>query len=459
MARNVREAAGGLGRDCRIAMDLPGPKLRTGPLVPGPAVLRLRPARDALGRMIAPATVAVVPAYGPTGASGEPVVELPRDWLARRRDGELLQLRDARGRHRHLQLHRGTNGPVVTTNQTTYLTPGMLLHPTDDAPAAVGPLPVTEQTLLLRPGDLLTLTRDCHPTDPATEPDCIGCTLPEVFDHAQPGQQAHFDDGRISGVIERVEPERIEVRITRAKPHGSRLHAGRGINLPDTDIPIPALTASDRAALTTVVAIADIVGLSFVRTPADVDDLLRELDSLGDDHVGVLLKIETAAAFRHLPEILLTAMRRPRVGVMIARGDLAVECGYQRLAELQEEILWVCEAAHLPVIWATQVLEQLAKKGQPSRAEITDAAMGDRAECVMLNKGPFIDEAVTVLDDVLHRMRRHQYKKVPLLHPLTSWQPDPAGPPTATPRAGGPAPDNRLRAAPHADLGRACARA
>ena len=58
------------------------------------------------------------------------------------------------------------------------------------------------------------------------------------------------------------------------------------------------------------------------------------------------------------------------------------------MAEVQEEILWICEAAHVPVIWATQVLETLAKEGMPSRAEITDAAMGHRAECVMLNKGP-----------------------------------------------------------------------
>ena len=67
-----------------------------------------------------------------------------------------------------------------------------------------------------------------------------------------------------------------------------------------------------------------------------------------------------------------------------------MECGYERMAEIQEEILWVCEAAHIPVVWATQVLESLAKKGLPSRAEITDAAMGERAECVMLNKGPYL---------------------------------------------------------------------
>jgi pyruvate kinase len=103
---------------------------------------------------------------------------------------------------------------------------------------------------------------------------------------------------------------------------------------------------------------------------------------------------------------------------MIARGDLAVECGFERLAEVQEEILWISEAAHIPVIWATQVLETLSKTGMPSRAEITDAAMGDRAECVMLNKGPHVVSAVRVLDDILRRMQAHQTKKRSMLREL-----------------------------------------
>jgi pyruvate kinase len=114
-------------------------------------------------------------------------------------------------------------------------------------------------------------------------------------------------------------------------------------------------------------------------------------------------------------------MRRPAAGVMIARGDLAVECGYERMAEIQEEILWVCEAAHMPVVWATQVLESLAKKGLPSRAEITDAAMGERAECVMLNKGPYLCDAVEALDDILQRMQDHQVKKSATLRRLKRW--------------------------------------
>jgi pyruvate kinase len=114
-------------------------------------------------------------------------------------------------------------------------------------------------------------------------------------------------------------------------------------------------------------------------------------------------------------------MRSPLVGVMIARGDLAVEAGYERLAEVQEEILWLCEAAHLPVIWATEVLDQLARTGQPSRAEVSDAAMAQQAECVMLNKGPHVDTAIVVLDDILRRMSGHQRKKTPQLRPLRSW--------------------------------------
>jgi pyruvate kinase len=201
----------------------------------------------------------------------------------------------------------------------------------------------------------------------------------------------------------------------------AHLKAGKGINLPDTDLPISAITDRDAADLPTVVKLADLVDMSFVRTPGDVERLLDELDRLDDHRLGVVLKIETRRGFEQLPQLLLTAMRRPRVGVMIARGDLAVECGYERLAELQEEILWLCEAAHLPVIWATQVLEQLAKTGIPSRAEISDAAMSERAECAMLNKGPYLDDALTMLDDIMRRMAEHHYKKNALLRPLQSW--------------------------------------
>ncbi|HXQ23536.1 MAG TPA: pyruvate kinase, partial [Candidatus Acidoferrales bacterium] len=181
---------------------------------------------------------------------------------------------------------------------------------------------------------------------------------------------------------------------------------------------LPPLTPKDIEDLAFVVQHADMIGFSFVKRPEDILLLEKHLMRLGAPDRGVVLKIETRSAFERLPNLLLTAMRNRRVGVMIARGDLAVEVGWERLAEAQEEILWICEAAHVPVIWATQVLENLAKKGVPSRAEITDAAMGERAECVMLNKGPHLVEAVCVLDDILRRMEAHQSKKSARLRSL-----------------------------------------
>nr|MCU0346566.1 pyruvate kinase [Saprospiraceae bacterium] len=154
--------------------------------------------------------------------------------------------------------------------------------------------------------------------------------------------------------------------------------------------------------------------------PEDVEDLVSRMRALRKDHVpAVVLKIETRMGFENLPAMLLSAMQAPSCGVMIARGDLAIECGFGRLAEVQEQILWVCEAAHVPVIWATQVLEGMAKSGLPTRAEVTDAAMGQRAECIMLNKGEHIVEATKALADILLRMQDHQTKKRSLLRKLS----------------------------------------
>lgn len=380
MVAHVRHASAITGRPCRVAMDLAGPKLRTGPLTDGPRVVKLHPARDALGRVIAPAwcwlTSADNPAPPPT--PGLPVLPVPAAWLARLRPADTISFRDTRQAAREFTVTAtDPRGALVSTPQTAYLATGTVLYAGRQHAAPVGALPPLQQSLLLHRDDTLILTRDCTPA--AVPPDGvarIGCTLPEAFDQVRTGQRVHLDDGKISGVVVDADAEHITVRITYARYTGSRLRSANGINLPDTALLMSALTDVDRA------------NLRFV-TPA----------------------------------ILLAAMRRPHTGVMIARGDLAVECGYERLAELQEEILWLCEAAHLPVIWATQVLDQLARSGQPSRAEITDAAMGERAECVMLNKGPHIVEAVVVLDDIPRRMATHHYKKTALMRCLRSWQP------------------------------------
>ncbi len=110
--------------------------------------------------------------------------------------------------------------------------------------------------------------------------------------------------------------------------------------------------------------------------------------------------------------------RTPAPNAVQARCDLAVECGFGRLAEVQGELLWLSEAAHVPVIWATQVLESLARRGMRSCAEVTNAAMGNRAECVMMNKGLYVADAVSALDESLERMQSHQSKKTPRLRAL-----------------------------------------
>jgi pyruvate kinase len=110
-------------------------------------------------------------------------------------------------------------------------------------------------------------------------------------------------------------------------------------------------------------------------------------------------------------ESSLPALPNPQTG-----GDAV---GFERLAEVQEEILWLCEAAHAPVIWATQGLEGVATKGAPSRAEVSDAVMSGRAECVMLNKGPYIVETVRFLNRILERMNAHQSKRRAMMRRLS----------------------------------------
>jgi len=243
-------------------------------------------------------------------------------------------------------------------------------------------------------------------------------TLPQIFDDLDAGDRVFVNDGKLALRTIEVLPEGALLEVTGPTGRGRKLKDGKGINLPDTELRIDPLTDADRRHLPFIARHADLIGYSFVRHAADVVRLREELARVTDDPPGLVLKIETVAAFRELPQLLLAAMAGPRAGVMIARGDMAVEGGFERLAEVQEELLWFCEAAHLPVIWATQVLETLVKKGIPARGEITDAAMASRAECVMLNKGPYQLDGVRVLDDILRRMNAHQDKKRSIFRPL-----------------------------------------
>ena len=434
MAAHVRRAAKSASRPVRILMDLGGPKLRTGPVAQGAEVLRLKPLRDEVGRLVTPARIGLRPAGATMPVAGAPVhAGVDVAWLATLEVGDHVDFKDARGADRRLLVvHQDESGFLAECAQTAYLVSQTQLKRKrkGHSPRSTGlaDLPRQEGLLHLERGGSLRLTRGSVEDLPekgkgkAQRPvPTVACTLPEVFEQVCVGERIWFDDGRIGGVIKRVEPDWLEVDITHARDSGEKLAGDKGINLPDSQLKLPALTDKDIEDLAVAAEVADMVGLSFVQQAADVETLRACLLKLERPGLGIVLKIETRRAFENLPELLFAAMACKTAGIMIARGDLAVECGYERLAEVQEEILWAAEAAHMPVIWATQVLETLAKTGLPSRAEITDAAMGERAECVMLNKGPHITEAMRTLDDILRRMQAHQSKKRPLLRALRAW--------------------------------------
>ena len=425
MIDNVRSAAADAATECRVIMDLSGPKLRTGELKPGPRVIHIRPKRDPMGRVIAPRRIRLIPDDAIQRGSKAAVIPVPQECIDFARVGDEIRLRDTRGKKRRLAVvEKDDKGIVLESFQGAYIATdtGLRLIRNEHGEKLdyrVGELPAVEQPLLLYVGDTLIIHADNRPGEPArtdadgiiVEPAHIACQQPEVFEFLSPGEKISLNDGKIQGTILNVSEEEIEVEITKAKPTGSRLRASRGMNFPQSDIKLPGLTMIDKSNLEFVARHADAVNLSFVRKPADVEALLGELDRLGADELGLVIKIETKKGFRNLPRIMLMAMRRYPIAVMIARGDLAVECGWTRLAELQKEIIWTCDAARVPVMWATQVLEQEAKKGLPSRAEITDAAESQRADCVMLNKGPHILAAIRTRDNILRRMQTLRRRK------------------------------------------------
>lgn len=434
MTQNLVEACRTTGKSCRVMTDLAGPKIRTAEVPAEVPVFKIRPERDALGRVTLPARIRLLPASGTDAYAdsdeSHPALVLDDDAFRSLKPGDTLRLRDTRGARRKLLLVPDQEGSLLgLSHKTIYAAPGLRLKPerSDQPDILVNAVLNPDPAVVLKPGDLLEIA--LHPQKPTSTSTStsvsatarIACSLPEAFRNALPGAPVWFDDGKIGGIIEDISDEKVLVRIRQARPTGTKLRADKGINLPQTAIEVSALTEKDLADLPWIQRHADLVALSFVNQAEDVQHLMNvmEASAPGAEHPAIILKIETRQAFDNLPDMLLTAMQARFCGVMIARGDLAIECGFERMAEVQEEILWISEAAHVPVIWATQVLENLAKTGLPSRAEISDAAMGNRAECVMLNKGPHITAAVRSLDNILHRMEAHQTKKKALLRKLS----------------------------------------
>lgn len=411
---------------CKIAMDLGGPKIRTGTMKPGPKVIHIKPERNAMGKVTNPAKVWLAPYGIKPSDNSVPSATVPvnKKWLKKTKPGSYVIFRDARDKRCKFTIEECDGiGRWASCNESAFVSSDTLLNVFLEGESSaeihtVHELLPLEEIIYLFEGDYLKLDREAVDGEPAQYDEKgelikiahISCTEPLIFDSIKADEPIFFDDGKIEGTIKSVHSDHALVQITGTKKNGGKLRAGKGINFPESELNIRGLTEKDKKDIAFISQHADIVNFSFVNTKQDVTDLLETIAREGGD-LGVILKIETMSAYRNLPALLLSGMANYPLGVMIARGDLAVEAGWKQFAIIQEEIIRLCEAAHVPNVWATQVLENLAKKGVPTRSEITDAAMAQRSECVMLNKGYYIVKAVRMLDKILVEMQKIQKKK------------------------------------------------
>ncbi|WP_298502714.1 pyruvate kinase [uncultured Maribacter sp.] len=431
--KNIISHIKSIDSSCRIMMDLGGPKLRTGKMKAGPKVIRIKPKKNNFGKVIEPSKIWLAPigVLPPENKIADAIIPVNKKWLKKTKKGSFIIFNDSRDRKRTITIEEeAPNGRWGHCYTSAFITTGTVLnvHLQNTSVSEIHSVHETqplEEVIVLKEGDMLRLDKKpilgqashYDSENGTTKIAHISCTLPEIFSAVKVNEPIYFDDGKIEGVITEVHLNFLIIKITTTKKNGGKLKADKGINLPASHIKVGGLTKKDKLDLNFVAKNADVVNFSFVNNAHDVSDLLHELKKR-NANIGVLLKIETQKAFENLPSILLKAMQNYPVGVMIARGDLAIETGWKNVAIIQEEIMQLCDATHIPHVLATQVLENLAKKGIPTRAEITDAAMAQRAECVMLNKGPYIEKAVKMLDKILSKMQRIQKKKGAVLPKL-----------------------------------------
>ncbi len=432
MIANLRQAALEEKVDLKIAMDLAGPKIRTGDIEPGPKLKKFVPQKDERGVVTGPARIVLLRTEGlPETPNEIPLSE--GSVIGDLKEGDVLEFSDARNKHRKAEVVYISDRQIdLNVYKTCYVETGAVFYGYngESTTLVIGEIEPIEGVIPLQNGDLLRVVRKDEQGLQAVYDHGgilvrraqIPCQSEWVFDQIAPGEPVLLDDGKIEGEIVSCSNDHFELRITKTRNGSSRLKSEKGMSFPSSRLQGRGLTSQDRKDFAFVVEFADIAHISFVNTPEDVEEVLEEMkkhDVLDD--LGLVLKIETQLAYDNLEMLLLKGMQVRNLGVMIARGDLAVETGWTEIGWVQEEILSMCSAAHIPVIWATQVLENLAKKGIPSRSEITDAVMGLKAECVMLNKGVHIDGAVELLDDLLTRMEVMHRKRERMLPRMKSF--------------------------------------
>ena len=220
-----------------------------------------------------------------------------------------------------------------------------------------------------------------------------------LIDEVDVGHRVYIDDGLVRLLVREREADALVCVCT----VGGEISSHKGVNLPDTNLAVPALTDKDRRDLDWAIEQRlDYVALSFVRRPADLEELLAILRSRGSD-IGVIVKIEKVEALEHMGRFVARA-----AGVMVARGDLGVEMDVWQVPLVQKSIVRRCRDAGKPVIVATQMLQSMVAAPTPTRAEVSDVANAilDGADAVMLSAetatGRYPLEAV----DMMRRVAR-----------------------------------------------------
>ena len=228
---------------------------------------------------------------------------------------------------------------------------------------------------------------------------------PEIFAVLKKGMSLLLNDGQIKLVVDDFGKDYVNTTVV----VGGILSNHKGVNVPDVVLPISALTEKDKKDLEFSLKMgADWICLSFVQKPEDV---LMARQLIGDK-AGILVKIEKPSALKHLEEIVDLAD-----GVMVARGDLGVECPVETVPGIQKRIIETCRHAGKPVVVATQMLESMILAPVPTRAEVSDVATAvyDGADAVMLSAetamGDFPIQAVSMMKSIIEKTQKDDYYK------------------------------------------------
>jgi len=411
----------------KIYVDLAGPKIRTGEIEKGIEPFRIC-TKDMKTFMLVPVTGNITHLVEEEGENRSAVIAVDDSFYRHLKHADMIEINDHDRKTRFYKIESWTSdhcmiqcGKKVEISAQTEIK--IQQHKRHYRIAAPINFKMVPEEIRVFEGDRIVLSGKIalgHMVENADFKAIVPLKMDgQLFGYLKEQDRVYIDDGKIKlRVIEQREDELL-CRVERANVNGTVIKEEKGINFPDSHLDIAAITDEDKENLQHIVGFADIIGISFAQTQKDVQTLKELLR--GNEHIAIVTKIETNQGVHNLPHILSALSTWHNSAVMVARGDLAIEVGFENLAAVQGEIFDLCEAAHTPVIYATQILENLMKKNLPSRAEIIDASISHRADCVMLNKGPFAQRTIEILEKIIASMQPNFYKSQPLLSPTHAW--------------------------------------